>query len=83
MPRQIKPRWPVFLWANPVFPIVGRHKVTARIATDRGINFFHQIYHILPHAVGVGGRVIWLIYAGINRTAKMLEERAIKAFIYF
>ena len=59
-----------------VLPIVGRNKVAARVAQQRGCEFADERGHILTESIGVGGRMTRLEDARINTPAQVLNEAA-------
>ena len=81
MPREVESGRPLLARADPVFPIVGRDEIAAGIANDRNLEFANEVDDVLAHPVGVGGLVIGLVDAGVDRPPKMLEKGAVQAVV--
>ena len=81
VPREVESGRPLLARANPVFPIVGRDEIAARIPNDRNFQFANEVDDVLAHPVGVGAFVIGLVDPGIDRSPQMLEEGAVQAIV--
>ena len=77
VPREVESGRPLLARADPVFPIVGRDEIAAGIANDRNLEFANEVDDVLAHPVGVGGFMIWLVDAGVDRPPKMLQKGAV------
>ena len=81
VPGEVEPRRALLARPDPVLPVVGGHEIAAGIAHDRDLELADQVDDVAPHAVGVGGRVIRLVDAGVDRAAEVLEKRAVKPVV--
>jgi len=82
VPGKVQPGWPLVARTDAILPVIGRNKVAAGIAHIGDVQVAHQLRHIAPHPVLVGGRVIRLVNAGINRPAQMFQKSRIDAGVY-
>src|SRR5690606_31653981 len=82
VPGEGEARRTLFARSGAVFPSVGRNEIAAGIADIGNLEIAHELGDVPPHAVLVGGRMVRLVDAGIDRPSQMFEEGAVEPVIY-
>ena len=73
VPGEVEPGRTLLARTDAVLPIVGRHEIAAGIPDDRNIKLPHELDDVATHAVGVGGRMVGFVDAGVDGAAEVFE----------
>src|SRR5690606_24392127 len=76
VPCQVEPDRPPLDRPDAVLPPVARDEVSARIPHGRDPELLDQLDYVTAEPVRIGGRVAGIVDAGVDATAKVLDERA-------
>ncbi len=82
VPCEVQPRRPSLARADAVLPPVAGNKVAAWVADCGYAELAHQIHHVGPESVRVGGRMLGLVDPVVDAPTEVLDERAEQAAVH-